>query len=111
MSNTLGIDFAADAGEIAEDFPTVLTWSGQTITGYVSTLSVSDDVSADDELRESDLEWVGQVADFTSSILPAMRATVSIGSVKYYIVQRVVDEESAAVKLVLRRSTSVARRV
>lgn len=103
MSNTLGIDFAADLGEMAADLPAVLTWGAQTITGTAGAVNRQDEVEDAGVFQEADLEWAGKVADFTNSTLPAMHTVVSVGGVNYSIEQYTTNADGDVVRFRLER--------
>ncbi len=103
MTNTLGIDFDADLNEMSTDIPVVLTWGAQTITGHASEIGQERDTAPEGSLNLADLQWMGAVADFDSSTLPGMRATVSVGGVNYHIDRITRHSDGAGVTFDLRR--------
>ena len=90
-STAISSIMAADLDFMVQDQSSTLVWSGQTITGTCSDIQRTANTEPDGMMQESDIEWVGTIADFTGSVLPAERATVQIDSVKYWIDRRVTD--------------------
>jgi len=106
MSNTLGIDFAADQDEASGDMPSVLVYKGASITGSRGAFMRSRDVAADmvvgGEINPLDLPWIGAVADFTG-VLPAEGDTVAIGGTNYHVNASTYNEDDTVVRLDVRR--------
>lgn len=101
MSNNLGIDFADDLEQAIDDLPSTLTVN-----------SVEYQVVADEERRSIELEDAGTYAIYDRNVyailsefatVPAVRSTVTLGSVKYYVVDVQRQPETDTLNLTLRR--------
>lgn len=79
--------------------PSALVYSGQTISCVASPIRRSNDLQDVGEFLGYDIEASFCVADLTA--LPAVRDTVTIDSVNYYVEQR--DSDSHVCRLTLRR--------
>ena len=78
-------DYAGDLDEITADTPSTLVWGSQTITGTASAITEGVEVSEEFDYEPTNLDWVGTIADFTDSTLPALQTVVTVDSVKYHI--------------------------
>jgi len=107
MSNTLGIDYVIDAAEFAADMPSVLTWSGQSVTGTQSGWTRDLDAEAEGILNAETCEWIGAISGFTASTLPANNAVVTVGGVAAHITSKRIDADDAVVVLSVRRKAAV----
>lgn len=104
MANTLGIDFSADVDEFAADIPSVLVWAGQTITGSRGAWSRDLDALAEGILNMESCEWIGSIADFTSSTLPRVNVDITVDGSKAHITTK--REHEGVVVLELRRKVA-----
>lgn len=107
MSNTLGIDYVADAAEFSADMPSVLTWSGQSVTGTQSGWTRDLDAEAEGILNAETCEWIGAVSGFSGSTLPANNADVTVGGVSAHITSKRFADDDAVVLFSVRRKASV----
>jgi len=103
MANTLGISFAADAGEMIADIPSTLVWSSQSITGTSGEWVRSIDEDERGILDVLECSWMGKVSGFTDSTLPPPRTKVTIDGTRAYITDRAENIDGDVVRFQLRR--------
>jgi len=102
-SNTLGIDFGGDMGEMASDMPSALTWGAQSIIGVSGVVNRENAVEGEGVFQDADLEWAGNVSGFTGGTLPDMQTVVALGGVNYAILQRTIGEDGDVVRFRMKR--------
>jgi len=102
MSNTLGIDFAADVDEMASDLGATLTYGNDSVSGVLGSSMRQDPMAAELAGVEPDntVQWMGKVADFTT--VPPIRATVAVGGDNFLVIEREYNEDSTVVRLRLK---------
>ena len=101
MANNLGIDFAADLGQVIADLPNVL------IIGAARYF-----VAADDERRSNEVVDEGQYAIYDRNVtgilsqfraIPAIQSTCTLDAVKYYVADVSRNTETDTLTMTLRR--------
>jgi len=102
MSNTLGIDFAADVGEMASDLGATLTYGSESVLVLVGASMRQDPIAADLAGTEPDntIPCIGEVADFTT--VPPIRATVGLNGSNWLVIEREYNEDSTVVRFRLK---------
>ena len=90
--------FATDMDFATDDLSVTMTWSGQTITVIKDDVSRENDVQDVGIFLNSDVTVWATIADFTSSILPAVQAVVAIDGTNYSIRQRTISSEKIVVQ-------------
>ena len=91
--------FATDMDFATNDLSVTMTWSGQTITVIKDDVSRENDVQDVGIFLNSDVTVWATIADFTSSILPAVQATVVIDGTTYSIRSKTISSEKIVVQL------------
>ena len=102
MSNTLGIDYAADAGEMSSD-------SGQTCTvgsatGIACVLGAeSRDVEIEPESDETVFTRSAQISSGDVASVPAMYSKVTVEGIKYSVLDILSNTDEAVIVMQLMR--------
>ena len=99
----IGIDFAADAAEMANDLGATLTWGAQSITVTTGTTNKTDDVEPEGMYQRRAIEVLASVADFTSSTLPELHVVVGVGGINYQVEEIALNEDNTVARISLDR--------
>lgn len=89
----------SDVRAAASDVPSTLTYGAQTIACVASPIRKTSDVQEIGEFAGYDLEASFAVADL--SALPAVRDTLTVDGVSYFVEQ--VDRDAQVCRVTLRR--------
>lgn len=92
----------ADIDAIIADEPATMTLrDGTVVSVAISEINKTDDVAADGVFNINGLSALAKLSAFPSSTPPAVRDTVTVASVKYYV--DAVSKDSVSVVLTLKR--------
>ena len=97
----IGIDFADDAAEMANDMPLTLTYGSDSVTVCAGAVAQTDNVEDEGIFRRRGVEVLAVVADFTT--LPALHDTVTLDGTMYQINERTLTADGKAVRFALDR--------
>jgi hypothetical protein len=103
VTNNLGISTADDLAEMVNDLGASLTFSGQTITGLMSS---EERVREVDELEDIEVymaRFDATKADFSTLPSVATGETVTVEGTKYYVAGITEDEFAETVLIDLKR--------
>jgi len=93
----------SDLAAMITDWSETLTFKGATITGTYSPVDSGDDLNTEGLLETASAEFVCNADTFDAMAnVPAVRDTVDIAGVKYYIVD--IARDPACVTLSVRRN-------